>query len=143
MIASGKAALAIMNFENRAGEDRFERYGQGATELLTVELAHGLTNLDLVSSQRLYDVLAAMNKQMPRLDRAVATEVAHRAGARYMVHGEILNLGASVIMKTEIIEVETGRLVAAERVNGITDTNLLDKIDELSRLMKEDLKELR
>ena len=141
--AAGKPSLAIMNFENRAGEDRFERYGQGATELLTVDLARGVTNVQLVSSQRLFDVLAAMNKQMPRLDRAVATEVARRAGARYMVHGEILSLAGSIIMKTEIIEVESGRLVSAQRINGVTDTNLLDKIDELGLQMREDLKGLR
>jgi len=88
-------------------------------------------------------VLAAMNKQMPKLDRAVATEVARRAGARYMVHDEILSLAGSTIMKTEIIEVESGRLVSAQRINGVTDTNLLDKIDELGRQMRDDLKGLR
>ena len=60
-----------------------------------------------------------------------------------MVHGEILKLADSVIMKTEIIDVETGRLVSAQRVVGVDDKNLLDKIDELSRQMLQDMKGLR
>jgi len=69
--------------------------------------------------------------------------VARRAGARYMVRGEILELAGSIIMKTEIVEVDGGRLVAAQRVSGITDANLLDKIDELGRQMRDDAKGLK
>jgi serine/threonine-protein kinase len=138
-----RPALAMLNFENRAGQPRFDRYGQGATELLTVDLARALTNVDMVSSQRLFDVLAGMKKGMAQLDRTVATEVARRAGARYMVRGEILELAGSIIMKTEIVEVDGGRLVAAQRVSGITDANLLDKIDELGRQMRDDAKGLK
>lgn len=36
---SGRPSLAVMNFENRTGDERYDRYGVGATELLTVNLA--------------------------------------------------------------------------------------------------------
>jgi len=141
---SGRSLLAVMNFENRTGEERYGRYGVGASELLTVELARAAGGrVDLVSSQRLFDVLREMNKQMQALDRTVATEVARRCGARYMLHGELLKLPEAIVLKTELVEVETGRLVSAQRVVGLNDQNLLEKIDELSRLVGEDLKGLK
>lgn len=84
-----------------------------------------------------------MNRKLSALDRTVATEVARRCNARYMLRGELLMVADSVIAKTEIIEVESGRLVSAQRVLGLNDRNLLDKIDELSRLVGDDLKGLR
>lgn len=139
---TGRPSLAVMNFENHTGDDRFGRYGQGAAELLTVELAHA-GNMDLVSSQRMFDVLRELKKEMPSLDRTVATEIARRCGARLMLHGNVLKVADSVILKAEIIEVQSGRLVSAQRVVGVDDRNLLEKIDELSRLVREDLKALR
>lgn len=138
--AAGRPALAVMNFENRTGDAHYDRYGLGVNELLSVELARGGGTMDLVSSQKVFDVLREMNKQMTTLDRSVATEVARRCAARYMARGEILKPADSVILKAEIVEVETGRLVSAQRVVDVDDKNLLDKIDELSKLMREDLK---
>jgi TolB-like protein len=114
-------------------------YGVNAAELLAGELAK-LPNVDVISKQRLFDALKELHKDATAVDQTVATEVAKRSNATLMVRGDTLLLGEDVVMKAEVVEVASGRLLAAERVTGVTQQNLLAKVDELGGLLREKLK---
>lgn len=140
---SGKPAVAVLAFENSTGDPKLAWYGKNATELLAVDLSK-LTNVDVISKQRVFDVLKQLKMEsMPTLDSQNATEVAKKCGARLMVRGDTLLLGGNIVLKAEISEVGDGRLLGAEKVTGVTEKNMLDKADELGGLLRDRLKDVK
>jgi TolB-like protein len=140
--ASGRSSLAVLNFENRTGQPRYDRYAADAAELLIAGLARPDATLNLVGAERLLDELQAMKRSFDSLDHAAALQLARRCGARYMLRGELLAASRDIILKSEVTEVNSGRLASSRQVAGLNDQNLLEKIDELSRLVREDLSEI-
>jgi TolB-like protein len=143
---SGQPLLAILNFQNRTGQPRYDRYAVSATEALTAALSRPGAPVDLVSTQRLMDELQAVNAKNgasnSALDLSAAIALARRCGARYLLRGELRLLEGELILTSQVIEAPTGRVVFSRQVNGLDDNNLLDKLDELGRLFREDLKGL-
>jgi TolB-like protein len=140
--ASGRPAVAVVPFENGTGEARYNWYAENTADLLRVVVAQ-LGNLDVISKQRLYDVLREVRGKTGdagTLDPSVATEVARRSNARLMIRGEALLVGGSVILTAEVVDVASGRLLGAEKVTGVDEENMLEKVDELGRLLGERLK---
>jgi TolB-like protein len=137
-----RPTVAVLAFENRTGDPKLNWYGVNAAELLAGELAK-LPNVDVISKQRLYDALKELHKDATAIDQTVATEVAKRSNATLMVRGDTLLLGEDVVLKAEVVEVGSGRLLAAERVTGVTQKNLLAKVDELGNLLRDKLKAVK
>jgi len=137
-----RPTVAVLAFENRTGDPKMNWYGVNAAELLAGELAK-LPNVDVISKQRLYDALKELHKDATAVDQTVATEVAKRSNDTLMVRGDTLLLGEDVVMKAEVVEVSSGHLLAAERVTGVTQQNLLSKVDELGNLLREKLKAVK
>jgi eukaryotic-like serine/threonine-protein kinase len=140
---AGKPAVAVLAFENSTGDPKLAWYGKNAAELLAVDLSR-LTNVDVISKQRIFDVLTQLKMEsMPTLNAQNATEVAKKCGARLMVSGETLLLGGNIVLKAEISDVSGGRLLGAEKVTGVTEKNMLEKADELGGLLRERLKDVK
>jgi TolB-like protein len=139
---SAKPALAIMTFENATGDSRLNWYGENTSELLRVVLAQ-LDNVSVISKQRLFDVLREMKVEGDASDPRVATEVAKKSGAAYVIRGNALMVGGSVVLTAEVVNVADGTVIGAERVTGVDEENMLDKVDELGRLLSERLKVIR
>jgi serine/threonine protein kinase len=142
---SAGASLAIFPFENQTGESRLDWYGQGAAEWLSVDLAK-LANLDVVSSQRLLEAARALEpatKGLATVEPGRTTQIAERARARYLLRGTTLKLGAELFMKAEVVQVSTGKVIAAERLTGLTEQNLTAKLEELGGLLRQNLQKLR
>ncbi len=141
--AATKPAVAVLTFENSTGDAKLAWYGKNAADLLAVDLAK-LTNVDIISKQRVFDVLKQLKMEsMPTLDAANATEVAKKSGAKYMVRGDTLMAAGNIVLEAEISEVSSGRLLAAEKVTGVTEKNMLDKADELGGLLRDRLKDVK
>jgi serine/threonine protein kinase len=83
-------SLAIMYFENMADKEDKERLGEIVTNLLITGLSES-QYLNVVSSQRLYDILKLMGKEGAKIiDKNVASEVATKAGAKWMLLGSAI-----------------------------------------------------
>ena len=91
-------SLAIMYFENMQDPSDKSRIAQMITALLTTGLSDSPRYLQVVSSQRLYDILKLLGKGDLRvIDRTVATEVAKKAGVQWMVTGKILKEEPNIV----------------------------------------------
>jgi serine/threonine protein kinase len=83
-------SLAVMYFENLVDSDDPRRWGEIMTNLLISDLSES-EYMRVVSSQRLYDILKQKGEEgLKIIDRNTATEVAHDAGAKWMLLGSIL-----------------------------------------------------
>jgi tetratricopeptide (TPR) repeat protein/TolB-like protein len=131
--------LAVMYFDNVADPEDPRRLGQIATDLLITDLSE-FGNMNVISSQRLYDILKSRGKEGVRtIDRDTATDVAREAKAKWMLTGSILQEEPSLIMTSNLVDVETGRVVASQRITGESGEPIFALVDQLTREIRSDL----
>jgi tetratricopeptide (TPR) repeat protein/predicted Ser/Thr protein kinase len=129
--------LAIMYFENMADREDKERVGEIVTELLITNLSD-YTNV--VSSQRLYDILKLLGKEGAKtIDRSVASEVATRAGAKWMLTGKILKVEPRMVITAQLVDVKNGEVKASQEITGEPKEDVFSMVDKLTSALKKDL----
>lgn len=124
----GQESVAVLPFENRVADPDMEWLGAGIAELITTGLAQ-IPDLTVVSGQRLFDLLRREGSEdTERIPDALATRIASRAGAHYMVDGSILGRADDITVNANLIDVETGRVMAASKARGPDVFALVDSI---------------
>jgi serine/threonine protein kinase/predicted Zn-dependent protease len=132
-------SLAIMYFENLVDREDKERLGEIVTNLLITGLSES-QYLNVVSSQRLYDILKLLGKEGVKvIDKNVASQVATKAGAKWMLLGSILQVEPQVILTSQLVEVESGRVLSSERITGEPGEKIFSMVDKLTVEVKRDL----
>jgi tetratricopeptide (TPR) repeat protein len=131
--------LAVLYFENLAQPDDPDRFGEIVSHLLTTDLSES-DYVQVVSSQRLYDILSLMGQpDIGTIDKNLATDVAERAEARWMLTGSILQMEPALVLTGQLSEVATGDLVASHRIEGEAGESVFDLVDRLTVKIKNDL----
>ncbi len=139
MAGAKENSLAIMYFENMVDREDTERLGEIVTNLLITDLSES-QYMYVVSSQRLYDILKLLGKEGTKvIDRSVASEIATKAGAKWMLLGTILQLEPQVILTSQLVEVKSGRVLASQRITGEPDEQIFSMVDKLTVEVKNDL----
>jgi tetratricopeptide (TPR) repeat protein len=132
-------SLAIMYFENMVDRDDPERLGEIVTNLLITDLSES-QYMNVVSSQRLYDILKLLGREGEKvIDRGVATEVATKARAKWMLLGNILQVEPELILTSQLVDVASGKVAASQRIDGETGEKIFAMVDKLSVEIKNDL----
>jgi serine/threonine protein kinase/predicted Zn-dependent protease len=132
-------SLAIMYFENMVDREDKERLGEIVTNLLITGLSES-QYLNVVSSQRLYDILKLLGKEGVKvIDKNVASQVATKAGAKWMLLGSILQVEPQVILTSQLVEVESGRVLSSERITVEPGEKIFSMVDKLTVEVKKDL----
>jgi serine/threonine protein kinase/Tfp pilus assembly protein PilF len=137
--AAEENTLAIMYFENLVDREDKERLGEIVTNLLITGLSES-QYLNVVSSQRLYDILKLLGKEGVKvIDKNDASQVATKAGTKWMLLGSILQVEPQVILTSQLVEVENGRVLASERITGEPGEKIFSMVDKLTVELKKDL----
>jgi tetratricopeptide (TPR) repeat protein len=132
-------SLAIMYFENVADPEDKDRIAQMITALLITDLSES-QYMQVVSRQRLYDILKQIGKEeLKVIDRTVASEVAQKAGVRWILTGSILQTEPNLVLTADISEAGSGEILATQRITGEPEEDLFAAVDRLSAEIKEDL----
>jgi serine/threonine protein kinase/Flp pilus assembly protein TadD len=132
-------SLAIMYFENVADPEDKDRIAQMITALLITDLSES-QYMQVVSQQRLYDILKLLGKEnLKVIDKTVASEVAQKAGVKWILTGNILQTKPNIVLTSDISEAATGRILATQRVSGKTGEDIFAVVDKLSPQIKNDL----
>lgn len=131
--------LAVMYFDNVQDPSDSSLLGDILTNLLITDIAES-QYVQVVSSQRLCDILRALGHGgTKRVNRAIATEVAKKAQARWMLLGAILRSEPQVTVTAQLVDVESGNIIASQRVIGEPYESVFSLIDKLSHEVKNDL----
>lgn len=131
--------LAIMYFDNLVDPEDSQKLGEIATNLLITDLTES-QYLDVVSSQRLYDILKLLGHEgEKKIDPDMATEVATKARAKWMLQGSILQVEPQLIITSQLVDVESGSAIASQRVSGEAGDNIFTLVDKLTVEVKSDL----
>jgi tetratricopeptide (TPR) repeat protein/predicted Ser/Thr protein kinase len=127
--ASGRPAIAVMEFESLTGDEDLQWLARGLPSMLTTDLAQ-TSGLDVVSSQRLHEVLRQLGEDdLSGLDPGRVAEIARRAGAGAVAVGSIIQAGEEVRIDVQLEDVGSGRILLAHSVRG---TDVFALVDELS-----------
>jgi tetratricopeptide (TPR) repeat protein/predicted Ser/Thr protein kinase len=132
-------SLAIMYFENLVDREDKERLGEIVTNLLITGLSES-QYMNVVSSQGLYDILKLLGKEGVKvIDKSVASEVARKAGVRWMLLGSILQVEPQVILTSQLVEVKSSKVLASQRITGEPKEKIFSVVDKLTLKVKQDL----
>jgi serine/threonine protein kinase/Tfp pilus assembly protein PilF len=132
-------SLAIMYFENIADPEDKEKIAQMITALLITDLSES-QYMQVVSRQRLYDILKLLGKEdLKVIDKSIATEVAKKAGTKWILTGNILQTEPNIVLTSDISEASTGKILATQRISGEASENLFAVVDKLTAEIKKDL----
>ncbi len=131
--------VAIMYFDNLADSSDSLRLGEIAANLLITDLTES-SYLDIVSTQALYDILKNLGQEgQKKIDRETATQVARKAGAKWMLLGSILQSEPHFVVTSQLVDVESGTATASQRVSGEEGENIFAVIDRLTIEVKNDM----
>jgi tetratricopeptide (TPR) repeat protein/predicted Ser/Thr protein kinase len=132
-------SIAIMYFENVADPEDTDKTARMLTSLLITDLSES-QYMSVVSRQRLYDILKLLGKEdLKVIDKTVASEVANRAGVKWILTGEILQLEPNMVVTADISEAADGRIRATQRVVGEPGEDIFIMVDRLSKAIKADM----
>lgn len=120
--AATPPTVGVLYFEIHAPkDDGLDVLAKGLAQMLIADLADA-PGLRLVERDRLEAVLGEQKLQQSKsVDRKTAVRVGKLLGARYLVLGSVVKLGAMVRMNARIVAVETGEIVTAVSQNGADD----------------------
>ncbi len=133
-----EGSLAVMYFENLADADDSEGLGRMMTSLLTTELSRS-GDMDVVSRQRLNDLARELGHETGPVDSTVATEVARMAGVGTMVLGQVAQAGERIVVSADLVDVETGRLIASPRAEGMSVDDVFSMAEDLGMEVRREM----
>jgi len=130
--------LAVMYFDNLPDPDDSSRLSEMVTTLLITSLSQS-KSLKVLSSQRLYDILKQLGKEgTRRIDRDMASQVARKANAQWMLTGTILQTEPRLVMTAQVIDVASGQVEASERIVGEEGEEIFSQVDRLAAALRTD-----
>jgi eukaryotic-like serine/threonine-protein kinase len=133
---AGKPSLAVLRFENLSGDPSLDWLRTGLADMLITDLSQS-TDLDVLSTDRLYQVLRDMKRLDERIESLqVVQDLAERGGVKTVLEGSFLKAGESIRINVRIQEAATGRILTSEKVEGVGEANLFDMVDDLSRRVR-------
>jgi len=137
--AATENSLAVMYFNNLVDADDRDKTAQMVTSLLITGLSES-EYLRVVSRQRLYDILNLLGKAgVTSIDRSTASQVAEKAGVRWIVTGDIFQTQPRIVLNAEVSDAATGQIVTTQRVTGEPAEDLFAVVDKLSTAVRSHL----
>ncbi len=137
--AAAENSLAVMYFDNVADPEDKDRIVQMITALLITDLSES-QYMQVVSRQRLYDILKLLGKEnLKSIDKSVASEVAEKAGVKWILTGSVLQTKPNLVLVADMSEAATGKVKATQRITGEAGQDIFAVVDRLSAEIKKDL----
>lgn len=119
LFALAAPRVAVLDLDNRTGDASLDGAGAGVAGILVAKLVR-VDTLEVVERERLADVLGeiALGKS-GAVDATTAAKAGKLLGASHFVAGEIVSVKLpAVALALRVVEVETGKVVAATDVVG-------------------------
>lgn len=132
----GRRSVAVLPFRNNVSDPELAWLGSGLADLLTTNFAQ-LPELRVVGRQSLYDLLTEEGRtETEEIPEGLANTVARAAGAHLMVWGTVTGTADDLAIDAQLIELEHGTVVVAERVRG---SDVFAMVDSLTARLSERL----
>ena len=128
-VANVRKAVAVIEIENHSQDPALNWLGDGVVDLLTTDLAQA-TNLDIISSERIRDLIARQVKPGQALAASQAQEVAQKAGADLFISGGLLKMGRGLRLDLRVQDTASGKVLLSEKVEGESPPAVFSMVDQ-------------
>jgi len=137
--ASARPTIAIVNFENKTGDQSLDNWSTGIRDLLIMDLNQSKF-LNVLTDSDIYGVL----KKLSLADASTySTEdlvtIADEGGAQYTVNGSFLKAGDQIIINATCRKPHSRDVVSPIQVTGRDFDEIMAKIREITQKIKTDL----
>jgi serine/threonine protein kinase/tetratricopeptide (TPR) repeat protein len=137
--ASGMPTLAVLYFENKSGDPKLDNWRDGLTELLIEALGQS-RYIRVVTSDQLYTVLKRLGLADARKYSSEDIEkIAAQTRATHVLRGSYIKAGDSFVITAGLQKPGTAERQTALRLEARDEKEIIPKIDELTRQVKEGL----
>ena len=133
-----KDTILLADFVNTSGDPVFDGTLKQA---LAVQLGQS-PFLDIFSDDRVSDALKLMGRaQNERVTREIGREICQRQGLKALLVGSIASLGSDFVITLEVINTQTGDVIAREQIEAQGKEQVLRSLGEASTKLREKLGE--
>lgn len=114
--------IAVLYFDNGSDNNELSRLRKGLADMLISDLTK-IKMLNVVERARLEEILKEQKlNNSKEFDASTATKVGKLLGVEYILTGSFFDLMGSLRIDARIIDVETGKIIKSEGVDGGTAT---------------------
>ena len=137
--ASGQPTLAVLYFENKSGDPKLDNWRDGLTELLIEALGQS-RYIRVVTSDQLYTILKKLGLADARKFSSEDIEkITAQTRATHVLRGSYIKAGESFVITAGLQKPGTAEREIALRFEARDEKEIIPKIDELARQVKEGL----
>jgi DNA-binding winged helix-turn-helix (wHTH) protein/tetratricopeptide (TPR) repeat protein/TolB-like protein len=126
---SGRRAMAVIEIENLSQDPSLNWLGDGVVDLLTTDLAQA-KNLDVISTERVRNLISREVKPGESLPASRAQRVAQKAGADIFISGALLNMGKGFRLNLRVQATTSGKVLLADKFEGDSPQAIFSMVDE-------------
>ncbi|MFC2165087.1 protein kinase [Acidobacteriota bacterium] len=138
--AEGKPSLAVMHFENNTGDGALDHWRKAMSDLLIADLSQS-KYISVLSAEELYNILEEKNLlDVKSYSSKALKDVASRAGVMYVLVGKMTKAGETIRIDTQLQDVDSGKLIGTERVEGQGEESFFAMVDDLTPRIKTQFK---
>jgi serine/threonine protein kinase/Tfp pilus assembly protein PilF len=138
-ITSAGNSLAVMYFQNIPDPTDRNHTGDMLTSLLITSLSR-VKGLDVISRERLLEIEKDMGQtDIKEVPPSLAIKIAKAAHVTTMLTGNILQMQPKLAVTTNLINVQTGRVIGSEQLTNFTESQIFNLVDSLSYLIRGNL----
>jgi tetratricopeptide (TPR) repeat protein/tRNA A-37 threonylcarbamoyl transferase component Bud32 len=137
--ATGKPTIAVVNFENKTGDEGLDIWSTGIRVLLNTDLAQSKF-MTVLSDTDIYGILKKLDlADTSTYSTGDLVKIADAGGAQYTVSGSFLKAGDEIIINATCQKPHSREVVSPIQLTCRRFEEIRDRIDEMTRKIKADL----
>ncbi len=127
--ASTKPSVTVMLFDNINNDPSLDWLRMGLTEMLVTDLSQS-PNIDVLSTNRLYQILEELNRQDDRVTSlGVIQKVIKRADAGTVIVGSFMKAGENIRINIRIQDASSGKILTTEKIEGVGEDSIFSMVE--------------
>jgi serine/threonine protein kinase/tetratricopeptide (TPR) repeat protein len=134
-----KPSIAVLFFDNMSKDPELDWLRVGLADMLSTDLAQS-TDIRVLTTDRLYQILEEIDRlDVPITSAALVKEVAEEGEVENILLGSFMKAGDQLRVSVRLQEVQSGEVLASERVEGVGESSIFEMADELTNRVRSKL----
>jgi len=135
-VPAGKPSLAVLYFENNAGDVSLENWRSGLSEMLITDLSQS-KYLHVLSGDRIYSLLDRLDLlDQDKYAFEDLERVATQTSVSHILRGSYMTAGDKFIINTSLMRTDTSVVVSSISEEGIGEASITDSLDRITTQLK-------
>jgi serine/threonine protein kinase len=137
--STGRPTLAVLYFENKSGDTKLDNWCDALAELLIADLSQS-KYIHVVSGDEMYTILKRLGLADARKYSSEDIEkIAVQTRATHVLRGNFIKAGETFVITASLQKPGAGENASALRLEARDERDIIPKVDELTRQVKEGL----